>query len=59
MKTTIEHRRYYGAESYLMYEQGYQDRMNGLHPQSMDDDYFRGYCERIHCEIDRELQAAA
>lgn len=42
------------ARCYRSRECGYQDRLNGLAPQSTDADYFRGYCEALCNEIDDE-----
>lgn len=43
------------TESYRNHEAGYQDRLNGLRPQTTDDpDYFCGYCEAVCDEIMRE-----
>lgn len=39
------------AEAYRQHEAGYQDRLNGWPPQSSDDNYFQGYCERLLREI--------
>lgn len=41
--------------AYRIREAGYQDRLNGLPPQTTDDsDYFHGYCEAVCDEIVRE-----